>query len=105
LTAGSDFHDPGVGYLKESASGDLVFNRDPRFADKKYKALRVRIESKQGVTSSFSGPKEYSDKELSEIEIELYRARDALFDEELYHEVTVPRRKNDINCSLRKRRE
>ena len=86
--AGSDFHDPGVGYLKESASGDLVFSRDSRFADKKYKTLRVRIESKDGTASSFSGPKDYSHKELSEIEIELYKARDALFDEELYHEVS-----------------
>jgi len=85
--AGSDFHDPGVGYLKESASGDLVFNRDSRFADKKHKTLQVRIESKEGVSSSFSGSKDYSDKGLSEIEIELYKARDALFDEELYHEV------------------
>ena len=87
LVAGSDFHDPGVGYLKESASGDLVFNRDSRFADKKYKTLRVRIESKDGMASSFSGPKDYSERGLSEIEIELHKARDALFDEELYHEV------------------
>ena len=84
--AGSDFYDPGVGYLKESASGDLVFNKDSRFADTNYKILRVRIGSKNGIASSFSGSKDYWDKELLDVEIELYKAKDALFDEELYHE-------------------
>lgn len=87
IVAGSDYHDPGVGYLKESPSGELVFTRDSRFADKKDRILRVRVESKDGVTSSFAGPKDYTNKGLLEAEIELFKARDSLFDEELYHEV------------------
>ena len=87
--AGSDYHDPGVGYLKESASGDLIFTREPRFADKPDRMLRIRIQTKDGTTtSSFTGPRDFSGKDLSEVEIELTRARDALFDEELYHELT-----------------
>jgi len=85
--AGSDFHDPGVGYLKESASGELIFIRDSRFADKKDRTLRIRMETKDGVTTSFAGPKDYSNKGLSQVEIQLFKARDSLFDEELYHEV------------------
>ena len=87
MLAGSDFHDPGVGYLKESASGDLVFIKDVRFADKKDRTLRVRVETKDGITSSFSGPKDYKSEDLLEAEIDLFKARDSLFDEELYHEV------------------
>jgi Subunit 17 of Mediator complex len=49
--------------------------------------LRIRVENKDGITSSFSGQNDYSDRGLSEVEIELYKARDSLFDEELYHEV------------------
>jgi hypothetical protein len=86
--AGSDYHDPGIGYLKESASGDLVFTREPRFADKTDRMLRIRIETKDGITSSFTGPKDFTGSGLSDIEIELTKARDAVFDEELYHEVS-----------------
>lgn len=88
MVAGSDYHDPGIGYLKESASGDLVFTKEPRFADKVDRMLRVRIEAKDGTsTSSFSGPRDFTGSGLSDIEIELTKARDAVFDEELYHEV------------------
>ena len=76
-----------MGYLKESASGDLIFTRDPRFADKKEKVLRIRVETEEGIVSSFAGPKDYTNNDLSEVEIELCKARDSLFDEELYHEV------------------
>ena len=89
--AGSDYHDPGIGYLKESASGDLVFTREPRFADKTDRMLRIRIETKDGIMSSFTGPKDFTGSGLSEIEIELTKARDAVFDEELYHEVSQTR--------------
>lgn len=87
ILAGSDYHDHGVGYLKESASGDLVFTRDSRLADKKDRQLRIRVETKGEVTSSFVGPKDYTNKGLLDAEIELFKARDSLFDEELYHEV------------------
>src|SRR2546423_536400 len=87
--AGSDFYDPGVGYLKESASGELVFTREPRFADKVDRVLRIRVETMDGVTSSFAGPRDLTDRGLTDVEIELTRARDALFDEELYHEVSL----------------
>lgn len=86
-SAGSDFHDPGIGYLKESASGELVFTRESRFADKVDRMLRIRVETKDGVTSSFAGPRDLTGRGLTDVEIELTRARDALFDEELYHEV------------------
>jgi Subunit 17 of Mediator complex len=65
----------------------LIFTRDPRFADKKEKTLRIRVQAQQGTTSSFAGPRDCTKNGLSEIEIELYKARDSLFDEELYHEV------------------
>lgn len=76
-----------MGYLKESASGEVVFIRDPRLADKKGRVLRIRVETQNGTTSSFAGPKDYSNMDLSDVEIELHKARDSLFDEELYHEV------------------
>ena len=85
--AGSDFYDPGVGYLKESASGELVFTREPRFVDKVDRVLRIRVETKDGITSSFAGPRDLTGRGLTDVEMELTRARDALFDEELYHEV------------------
>ena len=50
--------------------------------------VRVRVETKDGVTSSFGGQRDYSGRGLSEVEIELHKARDALFDEELYHEAS-----------------
>jgi hypothetical protein len=73
--------------LKESFSGELVFSRDPRFADKKERMLRIRIEDKDGTTTSFAGPKDYSQSDLTDVEVQLTKARDFLFDEELYHEV------------------
>jgi hypothetical protein len=73
--------------LKESASGGLIFTREPRFADKVDRMLRIRIETKDGVTSSFVGPRDLTGRDLTEVEMELTTARDALFDEELYHEV------------------
>ena len=88
-TAGSDYQDPGIGYLKESTSGDLVFTRDSKFADKKHKILRIRVEKDGVVTSSFTGAKDYTDKSRLDAEIELFKARDSLFDEELYHEVPI----------------
>ena len=89
IIAGSDYHDPGMGYLKESASGDLLFERDSKFADKKDRALRIRLISEGGVESSFAGPRSYSGRGLSDTEVELFEARDSLFDEELYHEVVL----------------
>lgn len=87
IVAGSDYQDPGAGYLKESPSGDLLFERESKFADRKDRALRIRLITENGVVSSFAGPRDYSGRSLSETEIELFRARDSLFDEELYHEV------------------
>jgi hypothetical protein len=49
--------------------------------------LRIRVESANGITSSFAGPKDLTGKGLLEAEMELFKARDSLFDEELYHEV------------------
>jgi hypothetical protein len=74
--------------LQESRSGELVFFRDPRFADKKERVLRIRVETKDGFTSSFSGLKDYTNSGLTEVEVQLAKARDFLFDEELYHEVS-----------------
>jgi Subunit 17 of Mediator complex len=85
---GSDYHDPGVGFLKESATGELEFVRDSKFAEKKDRMMRVRIEKAGEWMTSFSGPKEHS-AGLSDVEILLYKARDSLFDEELYHEVVL----------------
>jgi hypothetical protein len=73
--------------LKESESGDLIFVRDSRFVDKKDRVLRIRIAAENGVSTSFTGPRDYSGRDLSDLEIELLKGRDALFDEELYHEV------------------
>lgn len=64
-----------------------MFSRDPRFADKKERILRIRIEDKEGITTSFAGPKDYSNSDLTDVEVQLMKARDFLFDEELYHEV------------------
>jgi Subunit 17 of Mediator complex len=89
IVAGSDYQDPGIGYLKESASGDLLFERDSKFADKKDRVLRIRLVSEGGVESSFAGPRDYSGRGLSDTEVELFKARDSLFDEELYHEVML----------------
>jgi mediator of RNA polymerase II transcription subunit 17 len=91
IVAGSDYHDPGVGFLKESRFGELVFSKDAKFADKKDRTLRVRVESKDGLETSFAGPTDFTGKELSEVEIELIKARNSLFDEELYHEVVCLR--------------
>ena len=65
----------------------MIFTRDSRFADKKESMLRIRVESADGVTSSFGGPKDLTGKGLLEAEMDLFKARDSLFDEELYHEV------------------
>ena len=49
--------------------------------------LRIRVEKDGEILSSYSGPKDYSETQYSEVEIQLHKARDSLFDEELYHEV------------------
>ena len=67
--------------------GDLVFTRDPKFAEKKDKMLRIRIEKKGDILSSFAGAKDLSGRGYSDVEVQLHKARDSLFDEELYHEV------------------
>jgi hypothetical protein len=82
--------------LQESRSGELVFFRDPRFADKKERVLRIRVETKDGFTSSFSGLKDYTNSGLTEVEVQLAKARDFLFDEELYHEVTPYEYQTDL---------
>jgi Subunit 17 of Mediator complex len=87
MVAGSDYHDPGVGFLTESQSGELVFSKEPRFADKKERTLRIRVDTKDGTKTSFVGLVDFTDKELSDVEVELIKSRDSLFDEELYHEV------------------
>lgn len=89
--AGSDYQDPGIGYLKESASGDLLFERDSKFGDKKDRVLRIRLVGEGGVETSFGGTRDYSGRGVSETEVELFKARDSLFDEELYHEVRLSR--------------
>jgi hypothetical protein len=81
-----------------------VFSRDPRFADKKERVLRIRIEDKDGcITTSFAGPKDYSQSGLTDVEVQLMKARDFLFDEELYHE--VQRYDCRLTSSSLKRRE
>jgi hypothetical protein len=87
IVAGSEYHDPGVGFLRESRSGELVFSKEPRFADKKERTLRIRVDTKDGSVTSFAGLMDFTDNELSDVEIELIKSRDSLFDEELYHEV------------------
>ena len=104
IIVGSDYQDPGMGYLKESASGDLLFERDSKFADKKDRTLRIRLMSENGVESSFAGPRSYLGRGLSDTEIELFKARDSLFDEELYHEVILALAVANL-LRLRKRRE
>ena len=88
IAAGSDYHDPGVGFLKELKSGELVFSKEPRFADKKDRVLRIRVETKGGIETSYAGPRDFTDNGFSDVEVELIKARDSLFDEELYHELT-----------------
>ena len=84
--AGSDYPDQGVGYLKESPSGPLIFSKDTQKQDRK---LRIQVMTKDQLSSSCCTRRDYTDKGLSEVEIELWKARDALFDEELYHEVLL----------------
>ena len=50
MVAGSDYYDPGVGYLSASSTGELIFSRDAKFADKKDRMMRVRLE-KEGIFS------------------------------------------------------
>lgn len=65
-----------------------MFTKEPRFADKKDRTLRIRVETKDGIESSFSGPKYYDEEQYTEVEVLLMKARDSLFGEELYHEVS-----------------
>jgi hypothetical protein len=67
----------------------VVFSREPKFADKKDRILRIRVEKDGEILSSYAGPKGFSGSGYSEVEIQLHRARDSLFDEELYHEVRI----------------
>jgi mediator of RNA polymerase II transcription subunit 17 len=104
ILVGSDYHDPGVGFLKESTTGELEFQRDPKFAEKKNRMMRVRIEKSGEWVSSFVKAKDYSGMGLSDVEMQLYKARDSLFDEELYHEVIYMLFVENADSSLRRRR-
>jgi len=82
----------------------LEFQRDPKFAEKKNRMMRVRIEKGGEWVSSFAGAKDYSGVGLSDVEMQLYKARDSLFDEELYHEVIYMLFVEGADGSLRRRR-
>ena len=73
--------------MREGPSGNLIFTRDGKALDKVDRKLRIRVMTMDQVTSSFCEQRDYSNKGLSDVEVELCKARDALLDEELYHEV------------------
>jgi adenylate cyclase class IV len=86
----------------ESESGNLNFVRDSRNVNKTDKVLRVRVVTEEGVSSSFRGPKDNTGKDLSDVEIELFKGRDALFDEELYQEVFSHESSSNLSSLRRK---
>ncbi|KAI9885328.1 MAG: serine/threonine-protein kinase M1 [Watsoniomyces obsoletus] len=86
LEAAAEFRDRGLGALRRGEGGKIIL--DQGLATSIPRVVRVRIETRAGGITSSSTVPTLANPDTSPIEELILQARNAIYEEELFHEIT-----------------